>query len=151
MDPANLNSLLFGGKWALIGLVYLVLVVILIAVRREMVSHSREPERPSAVAAGRLKVIQAGSDRRISPGKFLPLKPETRLGAEVDNDIILDDQFVSRYHAHLRWDGAVWWIEDVGSSNGTTVDGKICPPRVPQPLQNGASLKMGDMVFELVA
>jgi hypothetical protein len=150
MDPATINSLLLGGKWALIGLVYLVLIVILIAVRREMVSHTRGQEQPAALAAGRLKVIQVGSDRNILPGKFLPLKPETRLGAEIDNDLILNDQYVSGYHARLRWDGAVWWIEDVGSSNGTIVDGQICPPHVPQPLRNGASLKLGDMVFELV-
>ena len=103
-----------------------------------------------AVVAGSLKVINPGSDRRVVPGKMLPLKLETRLGAEVDNDLVLDDQFVSRYHARLRWDGAVWWIEDLGSSNGTTVDGQICPPRNPQPLRRGASLQLGDMIFELV-
>ena len=147
----EINSLLFGGKWALIGLVYLVLVVILFAVRREMISHSHDQERPGALAAGRLKVIQAGSDRRILPGQILPLKLQTRLGAEIDNDIILDDQYVSRFHAHLRWDGAVWWVEDAGSTNGTSVDGKVCPPRVPLPLRDGSLLKLGDMVFELLA
>jgi hypothetical protein len=151
MEPVNINTLLFAGKWVLIGLVYLILIVIVITVRREMVQRTIGQDRLVAVVAGRLKVIQAGSDRRVLPGKILLLKPETRLGAEIDNDIILNDQYVSRYHARLRWDGAVWWVEDVGSTNGTSVDGQICPPLSPHPLHNGANLKLGDMVFELVA
>jgi pSer/pThr/pTyr-binding forkhead associated (FHA) protein len=142
--------LLFAGKWAVIGLVYFILIIVLISVRREMAYRTSRPERQVAVAAGNLKVINAGSDRRILPGKILPLKIETRLGAETDNDLILGDQYISRHHACLRWDGAVWWIEDLGSSNGTTVDGHVCPPRNPQPVKGGASLQLGDMVFELL-
>ena len=150
MELINLNTVLFAGKWLLIGLVYLILIIIVITVRREMAYRTRGQERPVTVAAGRLKVINAGSDTRIQPGKFLTLKPETRLGAETDNDLILSDQYISKHHARLHWDGAVWWVEDLGSSNGTTVDGHICLPRNPQPNKGGASLQLGDMVFELM-
>jgi hypothetical protein len=151
MEPISLNTLLFAGKWVLIGLVYLILIISVITVRREMVYRPVGHERAAAAVAGRLKVVKAGSDGRNLPGKMLPLKPETRLGAEIDNDVILNDKFVSGHHARLRWDGAVWWIEDLGSSNGTSVNGQLCPPREPRPLRSGASLKLGDMIFELVA
>jgi hypothetical protein len=151
MGQINLLTLLFAGKWVLIGLVYFILVIILISVRREMVGRTTRQEHPLAAAAGRLKVIQAGSDIHNLPGNILLLKPETRLGAEADNDLILSDPFISKHHARLRWDGAVWWIEDLGSSNGTTVDGKYCIPHHPQPIREGASLKLGDMLFELIA
>jgi hypothetical protein len=150
MEPVNLNALLFAGKWVLIGLVYLILIVVVITVRREMSYHTSRLDHQEVVAAGHLKVINAGSDARYLPGKLLPLKPETRLGTEMDNDLILGDQFVSRHHARLRWDGAIWWIEDLGSSNGTMVNGQICPPRNPQPVKSGASLKIGDMILELM-
>jgi hypothetical protein len=151
MGQVNLYTLLFAGKWVLIGLVYFILIIILISVRREMVKRTTQQEHPLAVAAGRLKVIQAGSDIHNLSGNILLLKPETHLGAEADNDLILSDQFISKHHARLRWDGAVWWIEDLASSNGTTVDGKICIPHHPQPIRGGASLKLGDMLFELMA
>jgi len=151
MEQINISTLLFAGKWVLIGLVYFILTIILISVRREMVNRTTRQEHPVVVAAGRLKVIHAGSDMLNLPGNILLLKPETRLGAEADNDLILSDQYISKYHARLRWDGAIWWIEDLDSSNGTTVDGKICPPRNPQPIRAGASLQLGDMLFELVA
>jgi hypothetical protein len=150
MNLINLNTLLFAGKWALIGLVYIILIILVITVRREMAYRTAGHGHTVAVAAGCLKVINAGSDRRLLPGKFLPLKPETQLGAETDNDLILSDQFISRHHALLHWDGAVWWVEDLGSSNGTTVDGHICPPRDPQPIKGGASLQLGDMIFEFI-
>jgi hypothetical protein len=151
MEQFNLYTLLFAGKWVLIGLIYFILIIILISVRREMVNRTTRQDHPEGVAAGRLKVIQAGSDKRNLPGNILLLKPETRLGAESDNDLIISDQFISKHHAHLRWDGAIWWIEDLNSSNGTMVDGKVCLPRIPQPIRGGASLKLGDMLFELMA
>jgi hypothetical protein len=151
MEALNINTLLFAGKWALTGLVYLILIIVVIQVRREMVSRAMGPERLAAVVAGRLKVLDAGGDTRMMPGKLLPLKPVTRLGAEFDNDLVLSDPFVSGHHARLNWDGAAWWIEDLGSSNGTTVDGQSCPPKVPKSLRNGALLKLGDSTFELMA
>ena len=151
MEQVSLNTLLFAGKWVLICLVYLILIIVVFSVRREMAYRTTRQEHPvSVAAAGRLKVINAGSDSRNLPGSLLPLKPETRLGAQTDNDLILSDQFVSKHHARLRWDGAVWWIEDLGSSNGTMVNGHLCLAWNPQPIQSGASLQLGDMVFELV-
>ncbi|HVP21007.1 MAG TPA: FHA domain-containing protein [Anaerolineaceae bacterium] len=150
MNLITLNTLLFAGKWVLIGLVYLVLVVIVITVRREMISHNSPTESSIAMAAGYLRVIKSGSDSHVLPGKILPLKPETRLGAERDNDLILHDQFVSRHHARLRWDGMVWWVEDIGSSNGTSINGQRCLPGIPQSMTGGANLQIGDMIFELI-
>jgi hypothetical protein len=151
MEQISLNTLLFAGKWVLICLVYFILIIVVYSVRREMAFRTTRQEHPVGVAAGRLKVINAGSDTTNLPGSLLPLRPETRLGAQADNDLILSDQFVSKHHARLRWDGAVWWIEDLGSSNGTTVNGYPCLAWNPQPIQSGASLQLGDMVFELMA
>lgn len=150
MAEISLNTLLFAGKWVLISLVYFILIIVVITVRREMTSHTTGQERPAAVAAGRLKVINAGSDKRFVPGHTFLLKLETRLGAEADNDLVLRDQYVSKHHARLHWDGAVWWIEDLGSSNGTTVNGRSCLPWNPQPIQGGARMQLGDVLLELV-
>jgi pSer/pThr/pTyr-binding forkhead associated (FHA) protein len=73
-----------------------------------------------------LQVIANGSDGLNLPGKTLSLTPLSTLGAEADNDIILNDQYVSAHHARLTWDGSSWWIEDLGSANGTTIDGNRC-------------------------
>jgi DNA-binding NtrC family response regulator len=52
-------------------------------------------------------------------------------------------QKVSRGHARLFLRNEEWFIEDVGSSNGTLLDGRVLAPRVPAPLADGALIEMG--------
>lgn len=48
-----------------------------------------------------------------------------KIGKAVDNDFVVDDPHVSRHHAHLvRQDDATWLLEDIGSTNGTYVNGQ---------------------------
>jgi pSer/pThr/pTyr-binding forkhead associated (FHA) protein len=149
MDALNLNTILFAGKWAFIGLIYLILMLVVISVRREMASHTINRRPVQAFAPGRLQVLDAGGDKRIRLGSSLPLKSATSLGASKENDVVLGDPYVSDRHAKLTWDGSAWWIEDLGSSNGTHIDGTPCPPHVPCQAAYGARLSLGDMVFEL--
>ena len=47
---------------------------------------------------------------------------EISIGRDDDNDIVLSDADVSREHARIRQLGDNYWIEDVGSTNGTFVN-----------------------------
>ena len=46
-----------------------------------------------------------------------------RIGRAPDNDVVLDDLLVSRHHAELRRTGQRWQIVDLGTGNGTFVNG----------------------------
>ena len=81
---------------------------------------------------------------------ILSLHADNQLGAARDNDIILDGSFISGHHARLKWDGATWWVEDLGSRNGTYVAGKACLQHTPLALPPRVPLQVGDVVFELV-
>jgi hypothetical protein len=151
MDSLSWNTLLFASKWLFVGLMYLAFFVILIAVRREFSYRikNRRPAGPSS--SGRLKILTTGSDKRLQVGAAIGLYPDTTLGAEQDNDVILEDEYVSGKHARLNWDGTNWWVEDLGSLNGTFIEGKRCSPHTSQILPTGGILKIGDISFELVA
>lgn len=144
------SAFLFSAKWLFLSLIYLVLFIVLIAVRREMGRHMPVKQQTPSAAAGRLKIIQAGSDSRFWPGAVLALQNETAIGADKGNDLILADRFISARHARLHWDGAGWWAEDLGSTNGLQLNGRRLPPHREQPVPFGATLSLGDMVFELV-
>ena len=51
------------------------------------------------------------------------VQPTIRLGRALDNDVILEDPRVSRYHAQLRCRYGRYILQDLGSSGGTTVNG----------------------------
>ena len=66
-----------------------------------------------------------------------------RLGREPSNDIAFDphqDIVVSGRHAELSWDGRDWVIRDLGSSNGTFVDGERISQRA---LRSGDNIQLG--------
>ncbi len=63
------------------------------------------------------------------------------LGRTGNNDVVLSDHSVSRFHAYLKEQDGRFQIQDAGSTNGTTVN------RVPVPVQGlgaPADLKNGD-------
>ncbi len=89
--------------------------------------------RSSGVETGRLVVVASPS---LDAGlvRVLDSAPIT-LGRGAQNDLTLDsDEFASARHARIepRRDGV--WVEDVGSTNGTYVNGaRITKPRVLRP------------------
>lgn len=63
------------------------------------------------------------------------------LGRGAGCDVVLDDDRVSRRHAIVYIDGSNAWIEDLGSTNGTYVDGRLVEGAVP--LHEGAAIRFG--------
>jgi pSer/pThr/pTyr-binding forkhead associated (FHA) protein len=70
------------------------------------------------------------------------------IGREAGNDIVLEDPQVSRRHATLMRQGSTYLLEDIGSTNGTYVNGK----RVTAPvlLSNGDMIGLADTVVLVV-
>lgn len=52
------------------------------------------------------------------------VKSRTRLGRHGDNDLVLTEDSISRYHAEILFDGRDYVLHDMGSSNGTRVNNK---------------------------
>jgi adenylate cyclase len=95
----------------------------------------------------RLRYVLEGEER-FFPLTSSPVGPNgnrVRLGRGSDNEIVLSDVSVSRYHAELRRDAAGWTVHDLKSTNGVELN--HTPVRV-APLQAGDSLGIG--VFELL-
>lgn len=66
--------------------------------------------------------------------------PEVTLGRDPSNTIFLNDMTVSRSHAKILRNAAGTLIEDLGSLNGTWVDGAIVNSA---PLHDGSSVQIG--------
>jgi hypothetical protein len=68
---------------------------------------------------------------------------EVLIGRGADHHVRLLDKGASSPHAGLRWDGKRWIVRDLGSTNGTFVDGKRLDDGDRFPLRTGAVLRFG--------
>ena len=75
---------------------------------------------------------------------FDVVKPIAVIGREAGNDIVIEDPQVSRHHAKLTLQGGSYVVEDLGSTNGTFMDGRRI--MTPTPLLIGGRLGLGDTV-----
>lgn len=82
----------------------------------------------------------------LTTGRSFPLTSSRILiGRAIDCDIILNDLNVSRKHAELRQESTtVWSIADLGSTNGTLVNGKHIPEIM---LKEGDRITTGTTTF----
>ncbi|MGN6701111.1 MAG: FHA domain-containing protein, partial [Thermomicrobiales bacterium] len=74
------------------------------------------------------------------PGKnqvFTRRAAVTTIGRGLDNDLVLESTDVSSHHARFEYAGGAWQVVDLGSTNGTKVNG--------QPVER-AALRDGDRV-----
>lgn len=67
-------------------------------------------------------------------------KPNDQTPPDIDVSGFPDSEIVSRVHANLRVEGDTYYLEDVGSSNGTYVNG------LPLPIGNRHRLRAGDRI-----
>ena len=67
------------------------------------------------------------------------------IGRAFECDGVLSHSSVSRQHARLVLADNILQIEDLGSTNGTAVDGAIVHAGTKRPLQAGARLRIGDI------
>jgi pSer/pThr/pTyr-binding forkhead associated (FHA) protein len=68
------------------------------------------------------------------------------LGRSRECDVMLDDPNVSRTHAELRPRGGSWVLTDLGSTNGSSVNGqRIDAPTVVKP---GDEIELGTSVMK---
>jgi FHA domain len=92
--------------------------------------------------APRLRVTSAAG---LRAGSAYDLSDGATLGRGDGADIRLQDTFASSAHARLVPQGEVIVLEDLGSTNGTYLNGE--PLRGPQPLHVGDSIRIGDSEF----
>jgi hypothetical protein len=72
-------------------------------------------------------------------------QPEVTIGRTPECDVLLQESGVSRQHARIAWDGVGYVVEDLGSANGTKVNGAVVKKR--QVLKAGDSIGVGPVVF----
>lgn len=87
-----------------------------------------------------------GSEERVAI-----TRPAVTVGQAPGNDVVLDDDTVSSRHARLEFEMGGWKLIDLGSTNGTFVDGVRLTADIPTPIVDAARIRFGglDTTFHL--
>lgn len=88
-------------------------------------------------------VIVKYSDRPTE--KFTISRLRTTIGRSARSDICIPDAFASRLHAEIRQEGDSFWLQDLGSANGTRYNNAAVTQTIP--LVSGGEIQIGETVI----
>jgi pSer/pThr/pTyr-binding forkhead associated (FHA) protein len=102
----------------------------------------RQNTPPSPSAAPLASLLFRSGDMK---GRRLPIKvPVVNIGRGDYNDVVISDPSVSTMHAKLQRREAIWILTDLGSTNGTFVEGERVKGDLP--LGPGTTIRFGDVL-----
>lgn len=104
---------------------------------------SKPTSRRAKKAPKKAAIIEGGS----TSGKTFDLGQELTIGRAEKCHVILDDTYVSQVHARVFARGDSYFLEDLGSTNGTYLNRKRVGGATE--LQRGDRVKIGKTVLEM--
>lgn len=126
-------------RLGLLGIVFAFVLLAAAMLRSGLQPRSARRAVPRRVAPGQARLVLGAPSRTgYEPGSIFQLAAEATIGRDPGNSIVLPDASVSAHHAHLRH-GRGWWLTDLGSTNGTLLNGHAVDGR-------GVPVKDGDQV-----
>lgn len=117
---------------------YVFLFVVARSAWREL--RSASPDRGPSVEL----VMIDPARSRWRAGQRVRVRPGATVGRSDGNIVMIDEDTVSAQHAHFLHERGRWWLEDLGSTNGTFINRR--------PLSGRAEISEGDeLMFGRVA
>ena len=141
-----LDVILLFGRLVLVGLMYLFLFAVVRAgIAVVAAGPSASGAAFSATGAPWALLVDAGPAEL--KGVRVPLDGSVTIGRSAEADITIADTFVSNRHARVTPSAGGPIVEDLGSTNGTVVNGtRISGPTT---LRKGDNLTLGDVVLKV--
>lgn len=133
-------------RLGLLAVVYFFLLQLLIIMWRDLRPVAPLASQPKPVAF--LEIVDPAKSGKLAGDQYV-LEPVTSLGRSPQNAIVLADASVSAEHALVFHRLGRWWVEDLGSTNGTSVNNV----RVEQPtvISTGDVISVGAVRLRLQA
>ncbi len=100
------------------------------------------PARQSRSSSGRPSLVLLSDNEAV---KTLPVERRIRIGRQADNDLVITDPGVSRHHAEVINTNGTCTLHDLGSTNGTYVNGSVVSEHA---LRDGDRISFGSTVVE---
>ncbi len=133
-----IDLVLFIGRVLLVVILY----VFLFAVMRTGVGLVKGQRRDSAIWA-----VDVEKGTRSLRGLHVDILGPVVVGRSPSSDIVVDEPYVSSTHARFTLQGPALVVEDMGSTNGTLVNGRPIGQAVT--LREGDEVQVGDTIMRV--
>lgn len=133
-----IDLVLFIGRILLVVVLYL----FLFAVMRTGVGLVKGQRRDSAIWA-----VDVEKGMRSLRGLHVDILGPVVIGRSPSSDIVVDEPYVSSTHARFTLQGPALVLEDLGSTNGTMVNGHVISQAVT--LREGDEVQVGDTIMRV--
>ncbi|MEE1160146.1 MAG: FHA domain-containing protein [Atopobiaceae bacterium] len=133
-----IDFVLFAGRILLVVLLYL----FLFAAMRSGIGLVRGQRRDAAIWA-----VDVEKGAKQLRGLHVDILGPVVVGRSPSSDIVVDEPFVSATHARFTLQGPALVLEDLGSTNGTMVNGHLIDQ--PVTLRDGDEVQTGDTIMRV--
>jgi hypothetical protein len=133
-----IDLVLFAGRILLVVMLYL----FLFATMRTGIGLVRGQRRDTAIWS-----VDVEKGEKSLRGLHVDILGPVVVGRSPSSDIVIDEPYVSATHARLTLQGPALVLEDLGSKNGTLVNGH--PVTQPVSLRDGDDVQVGDTVMRV--
>ena len=97
-----------------------------------------------------LKVVNRLDSLNFKMQEYYVIDGDISLGRSSKNDVVIKDKFVSKNHLLIRVKNQRYYLEDLGSANGTFLNGVKIDPNELIELQNNDKIGVGFIQFIFV-
>ena len=152
MSPFVLATLKFLFLALLYFFVYRVVKTVVVDLRgptapraqRKAAKATAKPVRTGKTKAPVIVIVRTAEGKKISSRK---LKTAMRIGRDESCELRPDDTYLSKFHARVYPNNGAWFVEDLGSTNGTYLNQQRLSG--PVELHAGDSVRLGSTVLEM--
>lgn len=135
----NIVSLIF--KYIFIIIIYLFILSII----RLIYLDIKGIDTKALNSASYLKLVNRKDTLPFKVKEYYPLDKEVYLGRGKDNQIVIRDPYISKRHLKIVEDEGNYYLEDLGSANGTYINEERILDVVK--LKNGDRIRVGQIEF----
>ena len=133
-----IDLMLFAGRIVLVILLFL----FLLAVTRTGIGLVRGQRHDAAIWS-----VDVEKGSRALRGLHVDMLGPVIIGRSPSCTLVLDDSYASSRHARVFPKDGAWWLEDLGSTNGTMMDGRPVHGAVELPMN--IPVRIGQTTLEL--
>ncbi|WP_315119017.1 FHA domain-containing protein [uncultured Clostridium sp.] len=129
----------------IIAIIYLIIWTSLKIMNKDMKSTGR---KNSVGKNAGFEIIEPGNSSNLKKGGVIPIKSEITIGRKEGNTFILDDPYISSFHARVYIKNDDYIIEDLDSTNGILINGVRIEERTR--LKTGDIIKIGNTILKFI-